>query len=222
MRADVDRLRRDHQRLRRTLAALDTAAARLPDTRFVVRDLCVALAKQLPRHADREARACYAARAAHGAGPSPDALAAAHADDGRRLDVLVSRFLIDREAPPAALRRAVAAASLALDERMRAQEAELFPWLDAQEPDAAAVDLSTSSLQAERLETVTVNHMIAEHPETRSVFECLFVNVAYEGYDSLDEVAARRGMEAGELFDRLGRPSTGQHDNPVIKTSCGR
>src|SRR6185436_11853165 len=75
MRTDVERLRRDHAMFRRKLDALDTAAAWLPGTGLVVRDLCVALAKQLPHHIQREARAYHVAHANNGVGPSPEELA---------------------------------------------------------------------------------------------------------------------------------------------------
>jgi hypothetical protein len=52
-------------------------------------------------------------------------------------------------------------------------------------------------------EQMTVNYVLHECPETGEIFENLFVNPAFEGYDCLDEVAWRHGMAVEELIHQL-------------------
>ncbi len=59
-------------------------------------------------------------------------------------------------------------------------------------------------LSAGLVETMTVNHVLSRHPKTREVFDNLAVSSAYEGCDSLEEVAWRRGMDGRELLGHLG------------------
>ena len=53
-------------------------------------------------------------------------------------------------------------------------------------------------------EDMTVNQVLAKYPRARSVFSRLFVNIPFEGYDCLDEVAWRHGMESKDLLIWLG------------------
>ena len=52
-------------------------------------------------------------------------------------------------------------------------------------------------------ESMTMNHVISQYPTTKPLFHQMFINIAFEGYDCLDEVAWRHGMECSELFARL-------------------
>ena len=52
-------------------------------------------------------------------------------------------------------------------------------------------------------EQMTVNRVVQQFPNTRPVFERLFINVPVEGCTCLDEVAWRHGMEAEDLLDVL-------------------
>ena len=56
---------------------------------------------------------------------------------------------------------------------------------------------------AELHEWMTPNGIVREHPETRSVFDRLFISLSVEGCDCLDEVAWRHGMDAQDLISRL-------------------
>ncbi len=54
-------------------------------------------------------------------------------------------------------------------------------------------------------ETMTVNRVLREHPETKTVFERFRIDVMYEGYDCLDEVAWRRRLSAEQFLALLER-----------------
>lgn len=77
-------------------------------------------------------------------------------------------------------------------------------WLDRaleqKQEDTMARVAASSWLISEQM---TVNHVLHEVPGAGEIFENLFVNPAFEGYDCLDEVAWRHGMEVEELISRL-------------------
>ena len=52
-------------------------------------------------------------------------------------------------------------------------------------------------------ETMTVQEVMRQHPNTRSVLEGLCIDRRFEGYDCLDEVAWRHGMESQEFLALL-------------------
>ena len=52
-------------------------------------------------------------------------------------------------------------------------------------------------------ETMTVQEVMRRYPNTRSVLEGLFIDHRFEGYDCLDEVAWRHGMESWKLLALL-------------------
>ena len=60
-------------------------------------------------------------------------------------------------------------------------------------------------------ETMTVQEVMHRYPNTRSVLEGLFSDHRFEGYDCLDEVAWRHGMESGTLLalleEEVARPT---------------
>jgi len=52
-------------------------------------------------------------------------------------------------------------------------------------------------------ETMTVQEVMRRYPNTGSVLEGLCIDRSFEGYDCLDEVAWRHGMESQELLALL-------------------
>ena len=60
-------------------------------------------------------------------------------------------------------------------------------------------------------ETMTVQEVMRRYPNTRSVLEGLRIDRRFEGYDCLDEVAWRQGMESWKLLalleEEVARPT---------------
>lgn len=60
-------------------------------------------------------------------------------------------------------------------------------------------------------DTMTVQEVMCRYPNTRSVLEGLCIDPRFEGYDCLDEVAWRHGMESGKLLalleEEVARPT---------------
>ena len=54
-------------------------------------------------------------------------------------------------------------------------------------------------------EDMTVHYVTARYPATQRVFDSLGIHDVAEGYDCLDEVAWRHGMESWELLAHLER-----------------
>ncbi len=52
-------------------------------------------------------------------------------------------------------------------------------------------------------EHMTLNRIVREHPETRSVCDRLRISLPFEGCDCLDEVAWRLGIKARDLISQL-------------------
>ncbi len=183
----VERVYRDHERFRRTLDALQ-AALRAGTAGDRTRTCCAGLLRQLQAHRRREEPLLAAVPAS----------ACTHEEDVRQLQVLLSTCFV--EGPTLSLIRHGAkleAIFRAFRERMQRQEQELFPRGGCGAPEGHAAHGALDG-------TMTVRHLIAEHPETKSLLECLFVSLP-DGPDAvdLDEVAYRRGMDTEELICRL-------------------
>lgn len=217
------RLQRDHDLFRIKLDALECALRMRGDTWFAIREFCVTLGKQLPAHMRREElaanlRELAAVDSKASTGPAAwrtgslrphlDDQAASwptHEEERRELQVLISRFFAQRRDSDSyeALRPALEAMISRFRRQMDAQETGCFAWCSAQELQAPLSEGADALSEPNVKETMTVNHVIDTYPDTKSVFECLFVNLSYEGHDYLDEVAHRRGMEVRDLLHRL-------------------
>jgi hypothetical protein len=85
---------------------------------------------------------------------------------------------------------------------MEEQEAHLFPFIEqavgAPEPAGWTQDKPCAVT-----ELMTGNQVVGAHPETQAVFKRFFINIAYEGYYRLDELAWTHGIECRELLRRL-------------------
>jgi len=198
----IDRLKRDHQLLRSKLDVLEAALAMRPQTWFVLREICYTLSRQLQDHIRREERLVAACRNAL----SQEALAHMQVEHKDEPELLrsVNRLFIEQggSALPQvddALRQMISR----LRAHMAEEETELFPVIERILCDRKEDD-EEAALAGDRLhEEMMVNYVLHAYPRTQAVFERLFINIAYEGYDCLDEVAWRHGMEGKELLSKL-------------------
>ena len=89
-----------------------------------------------------------------------------------------------------------------LRHHMAEEEATLFPTIERalQSKDVEGI---TTGAPSRLHETMTVNHVIQEHPQSKRTFERFFINLPLEGCNCLDEVAWRHGMESHELIGEL-------------------
>jgi len=119
-------------------------------------------------------------------------------------DVPVVKQLFMEEAPSfAALRPKFAEVMARLCREMDGQETSLFPVLEGFLALHDPTELMARPARSALTETMSVSEVISRYPKTRGTFEALFVDRRSEGYDCLDEVAWRHGMESQELFTAL-------------------
>ena len=197
----VERLRRDHQILSGKLNVLESGLAMGEEAWFVLREVCFTLARQLQDHMQREEELVERCRRVM----NPKVLAemaVEHRDEPRLLRIINDAFVSQQDHSLARIRPMLMEAIHGLRRHMREEEMELFPLfertLTGPEPDAPE-----GGPQADINETMTVNRVVNVFPDTRPVFERLFISVPAEGCRCLDEVAWTHGMDSGELLDKL-------------------
>lgn len=200
----IERLKRDHKILRAKLNVLESALRMGPETWFVLREVCFTLARQLRDHMRREEALIDACR--HALDPAVLAqIHLEHQDEPQHLRTVNRVFIQEHGHLLEHIRPDLAALIAGLRQHMDEEEKTLFPTIERVlcSKDLAAIDATPP---IERLhEAMTVNRVVQEHPHTRRVFERFFINIPLEGYQCLDEVAWRHGMESQELMDHLER-----------------
>jgi len=188
-------LRDDHALLRKKLVLLESALQVAPEKRGVLRDLCVSLQRFLQDHIHREAHLLqvYYHRIPSGRYISE---AGDHSAEQRLLRA-VNELLasgIKASVPMVVLRLSHAIEQL--QEQMDRQERTVFPSLDyTQEARMGSTETISSSM--------SVNEILLRYPQTESVFERLRINRLRDGYESVDELAWRQGIDVSQLVEEL-------------------
>lgn len=185
----MDALRQDHAVLRAKAALLESALAAIPHTRLVFREKCFSLVRLLNRHMQREAPLLqlYHARMSSGR----DVLRAEdHAGEHAHLRAVTELLLggIKMSLPLLIMR--VSEALEQLQAQMEAQEQMIFPLIDTLAPPTISGEMS-------------VNAILQCYPQTEPVFTRLRINRLAEGYESVEELAWRRGLRVSELVKQL-------------------
>ena len=199
----LERLRGDHRRLRTKARLLESVSALGPNAWFGVRELCLEMATRLRQHSQREHRLVTYGWARH---PSEVCGGAAiiHAKEMLSLHVIATTVLTDYRPSYHQLELTCGEAAAQMRETMTRQERELFPmlerWLEEPEPSGIMEDPPPASRLADLM---TVNRLLQQYPEAREVLERWHVNLLFEGYDLLDEVVWRRGVDGRELLRQL-------------------
>jgi len=196
----IERLTRDHVILWAKLDVLESALRLAPDTWYVLREICYTLSRQVQQHIRREEVVVAQCRAAL----TPKQLQELHVehhDEQDRLRVLNHLFLQESGRSLAQVAPMLRSMVQGLRHHMEEEERTLFPLLERHLQPQEEAPMTAPVLRLN--EVTTVNSLVREYPNTKRVFEQLFVNIPYEGADCLDEVAWRHGLEAGELINRL-------------------
>lgn len=196
----IERLKRDHTILRAKLDILETAVWMGPGAWYVLRELCFTLARQLQDHIRREEALVAACRKTL----DPRILATIdvdHHDEPRQLRTINRLFLEASNHSLTRLRPALLDVILRLRRHMDDEESGLFPILERTVEDVPMPAVERRLCHTD--ETMTVNRVVGEFPATKPVFDRLFINLAMEGCDCLDEVAWRHGVDAKDLVVQL-------------------
>jgi iron-sulfur cluster repair protein YtfE (RIC family) len=198
----VERLRRDHRILRAKLAALEGALRLGPEAWFVLRELCFSLSRQLRHHMRREEGLVWRCRQAMPPTVLAE-LAVEHKDEPVHLRTL-NRLFVSQEGHSLERIQPVLQETIqGLRHHMEEEERDLFPLFDRYLEDEATASAAAAGRAGLIDDTMTLNHIVLQFPETRPVFERLFINVRFEGCACLDEVAWRHGMETDHLIQQL-------------------
>ena len=200
----IDRLKRDHKILRKKLDLLEAALGMGPaSTWYILREICYTLSCQLKDHIRREEELVTSCREAL----SPEALAHSqieHQDEPQLLGMLNHLFIEQggraMEQVGTILREVIPRLRRHMDE----EEAEFFPAISLILGDREESGATGVTVHPGLREDMTVNQVLAMYPRARTVFSRLFVNIPFEGYDCLDEVAWRHGLESKDLLTWLG------------------
>ena len=230
----IERLKRDHAILRSKFDVLEAGLRMGPGTWYVLREVCFTLARQLRNHMQREEDLVMACREGMttppaGGGVQPHLLAdlaVEHHDEPEHLRTINQLFVEERGHNLERIQPALTGVINGLRHHMAEEEQELFPILERALSSRTPEKASPQPAAGERLYgCMTVSGVLRAYPETRPVFEELFVNVFHEGSDCLDEVAWRRGIEIQDLLDRLARsahlPPAPAHDVSRQREVCG-
>ena len=59
---------------------------------------------------------------------------------------------------------------------------------------------------------MSVNEILQRYPQTEPLFAQLRVNRLREGYESVDEVAWRHGLDSAEILEQLRQATVFPHD----------
>lgn len=201
----IEGLKRDHRLLRSKLDMLRGAVSTAPESWLVLRNGCFTLSRLLQAHCAREHELLTACHA----GLERAELAQTVMEHQERLQSLriLNRCFVVEEGPPPATKDvcgALTAVVEGLDDELHLQEDELFPALerlveDRQEGGSHDDHTARPVLSEEQ----TVTRVVQRYPQTQAVFDRFGVNLAYEGYDDLGEVAWRHGMPGEELLTHL-------------------
>jgi hypothetical protein len=199
----TDVLRQDHALLRSKVVLLESALSSAPYARLVFREKCLSFMRLLNRHMQREEPVL---RLYYGQHPSARYLSKVHdhAAEHAVLRSITELFLggVKVSIPLVILR--VSQAIEQLREQIDEQERVVFPVVDelmAQGERAEAVPSPPSPPAI--TSSMSVNAIVQRYPRTRPVFEQLCVNRPREGYESVDEVAWRHGMDVSQVLEQL-------------------
>lgn len=180
----VHALEHDHALLRTKLDLLESVLPVAPEARFILRELCFSLQRLLQEHLQRES-------------PLLAFHSCNHAAVQQLLRAVNELLLVGMRASMPAV---VARLSHGIDQlraQMDEQERVVFPELEPQDGAAA------SSVAPLILSTMSVNEIVQRYPRTAPLFSQLHINRIREGYESVDELAWRHGMDVGQVIERL-------------------
>jgi hypothetical protein len=234
----VERLKQDHERFRATCNALEGALQLWPETRLIVRELCFTLSRGLEEHDRREEALIASCHAPLSAGELTQ-LAEGHSGESHMVRAALQRLLEEPSQGLDEVQPHVADAITRSRSHMDEQEYKLFPALEWVLSTRGGGQMSEQSTAVRLTEGMTVREVLRRYPGTKTAFGQFFIDTWFEGYDCLDEVAWRHGVDTERLLAHLeeaiqctgaaghprstegSRPSRGGEDAPRGATGDG-
>ena len=184
-------LRHDHALIRKKLSLLESALQVAPEVRFVIREMCFSLQRLLQEHMHREERASH-----------PSSRGNEHVSSHALLRSVNELLLSGMRASMPVVVVRLSHLIEQLEAQMEQQERTVFPALEG-EREPRDLDELTSISGA-----MSVNEILQRYPHTERLFEQLQINRLREGYESVDEVAWRHGLDASQILEQVRQAAT--------------
>ena len=198
----IDTLRQDHELLRNKATLMESALSTAPYARLVFREKCFSLVRVLTRHMQREEALV---RRFYERFPSARYLPTRkdHAEEHAQLRAVTELLLggLKVSIPLIVLR--VSQAIEQLQERMDEQEHALFPVFDEAPEGELRVAGRPSGRAGAISGEMSANAILRKYPKAETVLGPLHINRFGEGYESVEELAWRRGLDASQLVKQL-------------------
>ena len=187
----VTTLQQDHARLRKQFVLLSAALEVAPESRFVLREMCFSLQRLLHEHTLREFHFLYMAC-------REDLWQSANHASGVALLRGINELILSgwRTSASTVVVR-IAQAIERLEAQLVEQERAIFPQL------AQAMPPAVVGPEPVIASTMSVNEILQRYPQTQRCFEELHINRLQEGYDSVDELAWRHGLDVSQFVEYL-------------------
>ncbi|PIQ83675.1 MAG: hypothetical protein COV75_06120 [Candidatus Omnitrophica bacterium CG11_big_fil_rev_8_21_14_0_20_63_9] len=188
-------LRQDHAALRKKLALLESALEIAPEARTVLREMCFSIQRLLQAHCRRELQVFQEAQ--HVLASSMRLSEVTHHAASLQLVRSVNELLLSgmRASVPIIVLR-LSQFIEQLNEQIDAQERSVYPLIApaGQEPQQVAEGISPG---------MSVNEILQRFPQTEPIFTQLRINRLREGYESVDELAWRHGIDVSQVLEQL-------------------
>ncbi len=194
----IGTLQHDHRLLRRKLVLLESALQVSPETRFVIREMCFSLLRLLQEHMHRE-DAAVASCTREGLGGPQLLQGWDHLTEHAHLRAVNELLLGGMKASMSSVVIRLSQAIEELGQHMAAQERLVFPFLQ-DEPEGLG---ETTGPRAAISGTMSVNEILQRYPQTERIFEELEINRWRDGYESVDELAWRHGIDVEQIVAQL-------------------
>lgn len=198
----TEALRQDHETLRTKAALLESTLSTAPYARLVFREKCFSLMRLLNRHMKREELLVHLYYQRF---PSARYLPRQkdHTEEHDHLRAVTELLLGGLKVSIPLLILRVSQALEQLQERMDEQEQTLFPLFEDVTPAEAAGRSRAQRGGSAISGSMSLNAILQRYPQAETVFAPLHINRLREGYDSVEELAWRRGMDVAELLEQV-------------------
>ena len=198
----IGMLRADHALMRTKLKFFESSLAAAPHARLALLGKCGSVLRLLNRHMEREHPVIqlYYARVPVARfftpmldhSPEHDLLRAVEELLQAGLKVSITLVILR-----------LSQALEQLEEQIDRQERTVFGALEGPQ------DPLTQDTPLEIEGSMSINAILKRYPQTEPLFREMAVNRLHEGYESIDEVAWRHGVDASRLLDRLREQAAG-------------
>jgi len=203
----TESLRQDHAVLRNKVVMLESALSAAPSARLVFREKCFSLLRTLNRHMIREGplirfyydRIPSARYLSH-----PKDHSAEHGVLRTVTELLLGGLKVSMS--HSVLR--VSQALEQLNEQMDEQERSVFPLFEHLTEEDLVPYGRVRQPSPSITGSMSVNALLQRYPRAEVVLAPLCINRLREGYESVEELAWRRGMDASQLLEQLRQAIT--------------